>query len=216
MANTYGSLQSPPAGDSQVFDVGQRKATFRATGNSPTEHLNCRELPGRLGKAGGSGGARRAARSKTIQPEALVTTGTIHCVFTSGSAARSSSPQGYRASLPRFLPYTQANTVLLCAPERESSLFPNCNSLFLFHPRQSQTSAPLPLSDPEVKRVENTGPEKELLEKPGLLALKAADSLPLPSDWQGPGESTHLGMSQCLAQYRTVRVQRDWVLSLAV
>lgn len=38
-----------------MFDVGQQKDMLRATGNSPTEPLNCRELPGSLGKAGGSG-----------------------------------------------------------------------------------------------------------------------------------------------------------------
>lgn len=35
-----------------MFDVGQQKDLLRATGNSPTEPLNCRELPGSLGKAG--------------------------------------------------------------------------------------------------------------------------------------------------------------------
>lgn len=57
--NIHSSLQSPPAGDSQVFDVGQQKDMLRATGNIPAEHLNCRELPGSSGKAGGSGSWER-------------------------------------------------------------------------------------------------------------------------------------------------------------
>lgn len=81
MVNIHSSLQSPPAGDSQVFDVGQQKDMLRATGNIPTEHLNCRELPGSSGKAGGSGSWERL-KEQDHQGEALATTGTIHRVFT--------------------------------------------------------------------------------------------------------------------------------------
>lgn len=68
MANIHGSLQSlPRAGDSQVFDVGQQKDMLRATGNSPTEHLNCRELRGSPGKAGRrKWGSRENSKEQTI------------------------------------------------------------------------------------------------------------------------------------------------------
>lgn len=58
----------------QVFDVGQQKALLRATGNSPMEPLNCREL-GKAGGGGGRGGGEPARRT-AIQREALATSGT--------------------------------------------------------------------------------------------------------------------------------------------
>lgn len=82
--HTHGSLQSPPAGDSQVFDVSQQKDMLRATGNSPMEHLNCRELPGSRGDGRRKWGSLENSQEQTIQQEALASTGTIHQRFRIG------------------------------------------------------------------------------------------------------------------------------------
>lgn len=106
-----------------MFDVGQQKNLFAATGNSPTEPLNCKKLL-----------VEESSKEKG-QGEALATTGTIHRVFISGSVDRSGSPQGYNG-LPSSLSLTHTLTLFYSAYQSKCSLFPNCNSLFLFHPRQ--------------------------------------------------------------------------------
>lgn len=60
-------------------------------------------------------------------------------------------------------------TLFYSVHQRKCSLFPDCNSLFLFHPRQYlEDLCPHPLlSDPEVKHRESISPGGELLEKPG-------------------------------------------------
>lgn len=128
MANTHSSLHSPPAcclpaGDSQVFDVGQQKDMLRATGNSPAEHLNCRELleAGGRQERGGSLSSQRLRHRRDKPPR-----------FQERSVDCRQSPQGLPWS--RHLP-APAHT-LDSADHREDSLFPICNSLFLFHSRQ--------------------------------------------------------------------------------
>ena len=175
-----------------MFDVGQQKDMLRATGNSPTEHLSSSELPGNLGKVGGRRGA-------TEQPGARPST------------QRLWQPQGQSAVFPhRHLQIAAAHprvtlaslslspilTLFYSAHQRESSLFPNCHSLFLFHPGQYRKDlCPYPLlSDPEVKHMENIRPGREIPEEPGRLALKATDSLPPPSDWAGTSEPALLGL----------------------
>lgn len=177
-----------------MFDVGQQKDMLRATGNSPTEHLSCSELPGNLGKAGGRRGA-------TEQP------GDDHPPRGFGNhrdnplcfhrhlqiADRSRSPQSYPGLSSSLSPIL---TLLYSAHQRESSLFPSCHSLFLFHPGQYRKDlCPYPLlSDPEVKHVENIRPGRDIPEEPGSLALKATDSPPPPSDWAGTSEPALLGL----------------------
>lgn len=172
MANTQGSLQSLPAGDSQVFDVGQQKDMLRATGNSPTEHLNCRELPGSPGKAGRrKWGSRRTARSRPSSQRLWQAQGqSTHAFVLSHQdlLITAAHPRVTAASLPLSLSHTHTNTVLL-GHQRESSLFPNCNSLFLFPSRQYLGDlCPDPLlSNLEVRQAKSVSPGKELPEKPG-------------------------------------------------
>lgn len=135
MANTHGSLHSQPAGESQVFDAGQQKGMLRATGNSTTEHLNCRELPRSLRKAGESRRARRAARNRPSS-EWLWQELEQSTVFSHQDLLMEAAhPRVTAASLPLPPPHP-IYTLFYSARQRESSLFPNCNRLFLFHPRQ--------------------------------------------------------------------------------
>lgn len=150
MANTHGSLQSPPAGDSQVFDVGQQKDMLRATGNSPTEHLNCRELPGSLGKAGRrKWGSWENSKEQTIQQEALASTGTIRRAFVLSHQdllITAAHPRVTAASLPLSLPYTRQH----CATQRtRGRAHSSLTATACFHSLPGSTwgaSAPTPSS----------------------------------------------------------------------
>lgn len=153
-----------------MFDVGQQKDMLRATGNGPTEHLNCRELPGSPGKAGRrKWGSRENSKEQTIQQEARQAQGQSTRAFVLSHQdllITAAQPRVTAASLS--LSHTHTNTVLL-GHQGESSFFPNCNSLFLFPSRQYLGDlCPDPLlSDPEVRRAKSISPGKELLEKPG-------------------------------------------------
>lgn len=78
-----------------MFDVGQQKDKLRATGNSPTEPLDCRELPGSLGKQEREAGQQRGARPSNERLWQLEGQST-------GFSDHRSSPQGYQPpfSLP--------------------------------------------------------------------------------------------------------------------
>lgn len=185
-----------------MFDVGQQKDLLRATGNSPTEPLSCRELPGSQGKAGGMGGG--SSKENSHLAGGFGNHRDIHRVFILGSVDRSSSP---------FSPPQHCFTLRT----RRNALFPNGSSLFLFHPRQYlEHLCPPPPSLRPRNQTCGKHQSRELLEKPGVPVRKAADSLPPPPGCAGAGEATRLGTSQCPAQGRTVRGGGDWVPSLAV
>lgn len=127
-----------------MFDVGQQKDMLRATGNSPTEHLSCSELPGNLGKAGGGRGATeqlgaRPSTQRLWQPQGQ------SAVFSHRHLQIAAAHPGVT---PASLPLSPQQTLFYSAHQKESSLFPNCHSLFLFHPGQYRKDlCPIPFSE---------------------------------------------------------------------
>lgn len=134
---------------------------------------------------GGGRGGGKAARSKPSSEKLLATTVTIYRVFISRSVDGSSSPQGY-SGLPSSFSPIHALILFYSAHQRKCSLFPDCNSLFLFHPRQYlEDLCPHPLlSDAEVKHMDSISPGGELLEKPGV---PCSESCPQPASTSSLG-----------------------------